>query len=136
MPAIRYAADHQLISALHSVVCIPKRFWKGPALEPRNGDTFQLAGNAWSIAAEKMADTPTTWRVVGPVWTIPSPYPEGCVEFMRQLWPFVNTERPWIKDGEEALFCFRVRIDQRESLAELGRRVGDALSEREKREGQ
>jgi hypothetical protein len=134
MEVTNYAADHQLISALHSVVCIPKRFWKGPGAEPVEGVEFELSGRSWSAASEKLADTPTMWKVTGPVWKIAGPLPLASVVFFRQLWPFSHHDFPWIKEGEEAVFCFPAQMVERDPLNEVSRLVGLALSERESRE--
>jgi len=95
-----YAIPHQIISAIHSMVCIPTRYWKD--VLPINGEVFQLIGAGDSIITQ-----PSTWQVSSKPGMIKNVDAE-CVQFFRQLWRFKDG---WIAVGDD-LLCFKADLLQ------------------------
>lgn len=128
MEPIHYAQAHQMISALHSIVCIPKRHWlrSGRTGVPEPGTEFELSGSSASV---KKLGHRSRWRVAESVWIVRGEplLDAGCLAFFRALWPFYDD---WIRASDE-LYCFTAVPLERPPTEYLCRWIAGELANRQ-----
>lgn len=105
MERIRYAAGHQAVSALISVVCIPLRYCDAVRGFVQ-GTEFVL------YAPTSIAGYPdeTTWRVAGSLHCAKPPLNPGLLSFLRTVWPFISDR--WIRADDEVYWFAAELLDE------------------------
>ena len=102
MHRIKYAAGHQAISALVSIVCIPARYCRAVSTF-KEGTEFVLE------AVKPIGRYPceTRWRVIGPVsQPPPKPLDSSLMRFLLDLWPFATQ---WLSPTDD-LYWFSASL--------------------------
>lgn len=105
MERVRYAAGHQAVSALISVVCIPSRYCDAVRGFVEGTEFVLYAPTAIAGYPEE-----TSWRVTGSLHCVKPPLRPGLLSLLRTVWPF-GSDR-WVCSADEVYWFAAELLDE------------------------